>query len=73
MEETLPETPPVKRPGLFVLLAGSATSVGTLGLLFVLNAACDDLNVMGWYADGIIPAGAALVGLIAGSGYGLAS
>lgn len=28
---------------------------------------------MGWYANGIIPVGAMLVGLVAGSGYGIAS
>jgi len=32
-----------------------------------------DENVMGWYANYVIPAGAVLVGLVASSGYGLAS
>jgi hypothetical protein len=63
----------VKRPGLLVLMAGVGTSVATLAMLYVLNIVSPDLHVMGWYANGIIPIGAMLVGLIAGSGYGIAS
>ncbi|HVW01601.1 MAG TPA: hypothetical protein VHB77_14710 [Planctomycetaceae bacterium] len=64
---------PVKRPGMLVLLAGIFTSLGTLAGLYALNIVAPDVNVMGWYADGVIPIGAILVGFIAGSGYGVAS
>jgi hypothetical protein len=63
----------VKRPGVLVLMAGVGTSMATLALLYVLNIVSPELHVMGMYANGIIPVGAMLVGLVAGSGYGIAS
>ena len=63
----------VKRPGLLVLMSGVGTSVATLVLLYVVNLITPELHVMGWYANGIIPVGSMLVGLVAGSGYGIAS
>lgn len=65
--------PPTRHPGFLVLSAGMITSILTLTLLFLLSQAAPDINVMGWYASRIIPVGAILVGLIAGSGYGAGS
>lgn len=62
------ELTPDKRPGLLVLSAGLATTVLTLGIVYLLGA-----QVMGWYVNYIIPAGAIFVGLCAGLGYGLGS
>lgn len=63
-----------KRPGLLVLLTGIGTSLATLAVLYVLNMVSPKYaNVMGWYAYFIIPVGALMVGLAAGSGYGIAS
>lgn len=60
-----------KRPGLFVIAAGLATTSICLAVLHFLNQA--DIQVMGFYAYGILPAGAIIVGLVSGSGYGFAS
>ena len=57
------------RPG--VILFGLATTAAALaGVWF---AGQHDVNIMGWYANYVIPAGAILVGLAASSGYGLGS
>lgn len=67
------QTPPTlgkSKTSLPVLGAGLATTA--LALLGVW-ASGDDFNIMGWYGYYIIPAGALLVGLAAGSGYGIAS
>ncbi len=71
--ETAEEGSYIKRPGLLVILSGIGTSLGTLAALYVLEQIAPELNVMGWYANYIIPVGAMLVGFLAGSGYGLAS
>lgn len=55
--------------GQWVLLAGSGTTVLALGGVFL--AAHHGENIMGWYANYIIPAGALLVGIVAASGYGV--
>ncbi|MCE9545123.1 MAG: HD domain-containing protein [Planctomycetia bacterium] len=60
--------------GAFLVpLAGLATTVLTLLVVWWLNKYADDFNIMGWYADHVIPIGALLVGFAAGSGYCLAS
>jgi hypothetical protein len=53
------------------LLGGAATTAVALSGVYLLNQAGE--NLMGLYADYIIPAGAVLVGLVASSGYGIAS
>jgi hypothetical protein len=53
-----------------ILLAGMATTCLTLFLLWL---APDSVNLMGWYANRIIPVGAILVGLLAGLGYSIVS
>jgi hypothetical protein len=41
--------------------------------VYWLNKNATDFHIMGWYANYVIPAGALIVGLVAGSGYGIAS
>lgn len=68
------ETASVSRtPYLFVLPFGILTSVLTLAGVSWLNKNATDFHIMGWYANFVIPAGALIVGLAAGSGYGIAS
>ena len=62
-----------KRPGLLVLTAGVVTAIGSLALLFILGIIFPNFSLMGFYLEGIIPAGALLMGIVAGSGYGIAS
>ena len=56
--------------GTIVLLAGSATTLLALAAVFALNH--HGVNVMGWYANYILPVGALMVGMLAASGYGIA-
>ncbi len=64
-----PEPPPTDdHRARLVLLAGSGTTL--LALAGVFAAAHHGENIMGWYANYIIPAGALLVGMVAASGYG---
>jgi len=67
----MPETRPNRTPGLIVYFSGVGTSLLTLWLLHVLND--HGQNIMGWYANGILPVGALLAGLMSGSGYAIAS
>src|SRR5687767_7603129 len=62
-----------RTPYLFVLQCGILTSVLALAGVYWLNKKATDFHIMGWYANYIIPAGALIVGLVAGSGYGIAS
>jgi hypothetical protein len=77
-----PETPPglIETPArssvapyLTVLLGGAISSLLTLAGVFWLDRNATDFHIMGWYANYVIPAGAVIVGLAAGSGYGIAS
>jgi hypothetical protein len=56
-----------------VLYSGLATSALALLGVHLLGVYAADFNIMGWYADYLIPVGAMLVGVAASSGYGLAS
>jgi hypothetical protein len=58
---------------LLVLYSGLATSALALLGVHLLDVYTTDFNIMGWYADYLIPVGAVLVGVAASSGYGLAS
>lgn len=60
-------------PYLFVLQSGIVTTVLALAGVYWLNTHAEDVQIMGWYANYVIPAGAILVGLVAGAGYGIAS
>jgi hypothetical protein len=62
-----------RRGRSLVLLAGLATTALTLYGVWWLDNNTKDFRVMGWYANYIIPAGAILVGMAAGSGYGIVS
>jgi len=57
----------LRRPGLIVYFSGVGTSFLALWLVEILNNHGE--NIMGWYANGIIPAGALLVGIASGVGY----
>lgn len=72
MDDLRSDVRPAKRAGAVVLLAGVATAMGTLLVLYILNIALD-VSLMGFYINGILPVGALGVGLLAGSGYGIAS
>ena len=63
---------PSKSP-LPVILAGLLTTGLTMLGVYLMNTSASDFNVMGWYADYILPVGALLVGVAAASGYGVAS
>jgi hypothetical protein len=58
---------------LLVLVAGVVTTVLALLGVWWLDNNTKDFHIMGWYADYVIPAGALIVGLAAGTGYGVAS
>jgi len=62
-----------ERSNSLVLISGLATTVVTLFIVYVLDHSGADINIMGLYADYVIPAGTILVGIAASSGYGLAS
>jgi hypothetical protein len=60
------------RPAPLVLAAGLASTVVSLGGVWALSRYTDQ-NVMGWYADYVLPVGPILVGLVASCGFGIAS
>jgi hypothetical protein len=67
-------TPVAKRKGtLMVILGGLATSFLALLGVWLIASASEDFNLMGWYIMFVIPAGALMVGIVAGSGYCLVS
>lgn len=72
-EETSAEPVAARWPGMWVLLSGLASSGLTLGLLAMISSRWPDVQIMGWYWLFIVPIGAILVGIAAGSGYGIAS
>jgi hypothetical protein len=55
-----------------VLVAGLVTTGLSLFGVYLLNFGAS-VNIMGWYANYVLPVGALLVGLAASSGYGLTS
>ncbi len=61
------------RSALPVLLGGLASTALTLVGVYLLSAHTEDFQIMGWYANYVIPVGAILVGFAASSGYGLGS
>ncbi len=61
----------LRQPGLIVYLCGLGTSALALWLVQIMND--NGENIMGWYANGIIPAGALIVGIASGLGYALGS
>lgn len=66
------DSPRPQRTVIFpVLGAGITTTAFTLLGVWAINQVTDEFNIMGWYAALIFPVGAIIVGLAAGSGYGL--
>lgn len=63
---------PLRQPGLIVYLSGLATSALALWLVHYLHES-QQYNIMGWYINAIIPAGALAVGIASGAGYAIAS
>lgn len=63
---------PLRQPGLIVYFSGLGTSALVLWLVHYLNAS-HQFNIMGWYVNGILPAGALGVGVLSGLGYAIAS
>ena len=61
----------LRQPGLIVYLCGLGTSALALWLVQIANE--NGENIMGWYANGIIPAGALIVGIASGLGYAVGS
>lgn len=59
-------------PAPQVLVAGLVTTVLALAGVWALSVYADE-NVMGWYANFVIPVGAVLVGAVASIGFGLGS
>jgi len=59
-------------PAPAVLLAGLATTLVALAGVWALDVYAGE-NVMGWYANYVLPVGAILVGLVASTGYGVGS
>jgi hypothetical protein len=64
---------PMAWPSTTVLASGIATSAATLFGLYLLSQRWPEFQPMGFYVNLVLPVGALLVGLIAGSGYGIAS
>jgi hypothetical protein len=60
-----------KRPMAVVACGVLSTALVLLGVYVV--QAYENENIMGWYANYVIPAGAIIVGLAASTGYGIAS
>lgn len=56
---------------VLVIVCGVATSAAALLGVFLLKVLANE-NIMGLYANYVLPAGALLVGLLASSGYALA-
>ncbi len=56
-----------------VLGIGVTTTALALFIVWLINYASEDFNIMGFYANWVIPVGAIGVGFLAGSGYGLAA
>jgi hypothetical protein len=75
-ETVLPPAPTSvreERSYLPVILSGLATTALALVGVYVLDVKAEDFHIMGWYADYVLPIGALIVGVVASSGYGVAS
>jgi len=65
--------PQEEQSNFLVLVCGLATTALALLGVYILDRKADDFHIMGWYANYILPVGAVIVGVVASSGYGLAS
>ncbi|MBW1808421.1 MAG: hypothetical protein JRJ87_09530 [Deltaproteobacteria bacterium] len=74
MDTSVPSLAPSRsRASLPVIIGGLITTGLALLGVWAANQSSDDFNIMSWYAYYIIPIGALLIGIVAGSGYGIAS
>ena len=69
---TLPKTRREQTYSLVLISGLTTTALALLGV-YLLDRFTDDFHIMGWYGNYVIPAGALIVGLVASSGYGIAS
>ena len=69
----IPVGPQEEQSYFLVLFFGLATTALALLGVYALDAKTDAFHIMGWYANYILPVGAIIVGVVASSGYGLAS
>ena len=65
--------PQEEKSNSLVLLCGLATTALALFGVYILDRGASDFHLMGWYANYVLPIGAVIVGVVASSGYGLAS
>jgi hypothetical protein len=61
----------LRQPGVIVYLCGIATSLLTIFAVKWGNA--HDFYPMGWFVNGILPAGAIFIGIVSGVGYAVGS
>src|SRR5688572_23856592 len=62
-----------QRGQLFMIYSGLITTALTLAGVYWMNQNAEDFNIMGWYANYVLPVGAVIVGALAGCGYGIGS
>ena len=68
-----PMAPQEEQSFALVLVCGLATTALALFGVYLLDVKAEDFHIMGWYADYVLPVGALIVGVVAASGYGIAS
>lgn len=68
-----PVGPREEQSYMLVLISGLATTALALLGVYFLDTRTDDVHIMGLYANYVLPVGAIIVGVVASSGYGLAS
>ncbi len=73
MDAPPPIAPSRSMSRLPVLGLGLATTAAALFGVWSINQATDSFNIMGFYYFYIFPAGALIVGMVAGCGYGIGS
>ena len=71
-QSSFPGGPQEDRSYSMVILSGLVTTVITLGAIHFLSRNTD-FNIMGWYANYVLPIGAFIVGVASAIGYGVAS
>jgi len=70
---SVPGGPREEQSFSLVLICGLITASLALAGVYLLDKSGTDIHIMGWYANYILPVGAIIVGVVAASGYGLAS
>jgi len=70
---SVPGGPREEQSFSLVLICGLITTTLALTGVYLLDTSGADFHIMGWYANYVLPVGAIIVGVVAASGYGLAS